>query len=86
MSFSPELAAKSITSITSEKGLATVAIVGENIGSIAGIGPRIFNSLQRSSIQVLAYSDGTSSTTISFVIHENKVNEALKLIHASFFE
>jgi aspartokinase/homoserine dehydrogenase 1 len=84
--FSPELAAKSITSITSEKGLATVAIVGENIGSIAGIGPRIFNSLQRSSIQVLAYSDGTSSTTISFVIHENKVNEALKLIHASFFE
>lgn len=84
--FAPEILNGDIKEVKSTTGLATLAIVGEDITSDARVKGRLFNTLQRDNIDVLASSTGASQTTISFVIRDEDVTHALKLAHASFFE
>lgn len=83
--FKPELRQQRLEAIHAEPGLATIAIVGEKMLDEAGLAARIRNTLYREGIQVLAQSEGTSSTTLTMVIREKDVNEALKVVHSSFF-
>ena len=68
-----------------EKGLATIAIVGENMKHTPGIAGKLFGTLGRSGISVIACAQGASETNISFVINENYLRKALNSIHDSFF-
>ena len=68
-----------------EKGLATVAIVGENMKHTPGIAGKLFGTLGRSGISVIACAQGASETNISFVINQNFLRKALNVIHDSFF-
>ncbi|MBP5196433.1 MAG: bifunctional aspartate kinase/homoserine dehydrogenase I [Bacteroidaceae bacterium] len=68
-----------------ERGLATVAIVGENMKHTPGIAGKLFGTLGRSGISVIACAQGASETNISFVIQENSLRKALNSIHDSFF-
>jgi len=68
-----------------ERGLATVAIVGENMKRTPGIAGKLFSTLGRSGISVIACAQGASETNISFVIQENSLRKALNSIHDSFF-
>ncbi|WP_289858668.1 hypothetical protein, partial [uncultured Muribaculum sp.] len=45
--FAPELSAGSLTEISSQPDLATVAIVGENMKHAVGTAGRLFNTLGR---------------------------------------
>jgi len=68
-----------------ESGLATIAIVGENMRHTPGISGKLFGTLGRSGISVIAYAQGASETNISFVIAGEHLRKALNVIHDSFF-
>ncbi|MGN0228340.1 MAG: bifunctional aspartate kinase/homoserine dehydrogenase I [Muribaculaceae bacterium] len=83
--FAAELSTGDISDITAEKDLATVAIVGENMKHTPGIAGRLFNTLGRNGINVIACAQGASETNISFVIDLAYLRKALNVIHDSFF-
>lgn len=83
--FSAELQSGELSEITPERNLATVAIVGENMKHTTGIAGKLFNTLGRNGISIIACSQGASETNISFVINLKNLRKALNVIHDSFF-
>ncbi len=83
--FQKEIEDGSMFPMLAEKGLATVAIVGENMKHTPGIAGKLFGTLGRSGISVIACAQGASETNISFVINQNFLRKALNVIHDSFF-
>ena len=83
--FAAELTTGEISDITPERDLATVAIVGENMKHTPGIAGKLFNTLGRNGINVIACAQGASETNISFVIKLDSLRKALNVIHDSFF-
>ncbi len=68
-----------------ESGLATIAIVGENMKHTPGIAGKLFGTLGRSGISVIACAQGASETNISFVVEGRYLRKALNVLHDSFF-
>ena len=83
--FAKEIEMGEISPITAEKDLATVAIVGENMKHTPGIAGRLFGTLGRSGINVIACAQGASETNISFVVDGKSLRKSLNVIHDSFF-
>lgn len=71
--------------MSAESGLATIAIVGENMKHAAGIAGKLFGTLGRSGISVIACAQGASETNISFVVESRYLRKSLNVIHDSFF-
>lgn len=68
-----------------ESGLATIAIVGENMKHTPGIAGKLFGTLGRSGISVIACAQGASETNISFVVEGTSLRKSLNVLHDSFF-
>ena len=68
-----------------ESELATIAVVGENMKHTPGIAGKLFGTLGRSGISVIACAQGASETNISFVINARYLRKSLNVIHDSFF-
>ena len=83
--FAPELIDGSLSDISFEENLSTIAVVGEGLRFLKGLNGRIFNTLSRSGIKTLACSEGNSDTSTSFVVEEKDTVEAIKAIHGLFF-
>lgn len=83
--FAGEFKSGEISDIKAERDLATVAIVGENMKHTTGIAGKLFNTLGRNGINVIACAQGASETNISFVIDLKNLKKALNVIHDSFF-
>lgn len=83
--FATELQSGELTDISAARDLATVAIVGANMKHAAGVAGRLFNTLGRNGINVIACAQGASETNISFVIDINNLKKAISVIHDSFF-
>lgn len=83
--FREELESGEFTGINVAKSLATVAIVGDNMKHSAGIAGKLFNTLGRNGINVIACAQGAAETNISFVIEHSNLRKALNVIHDSFF-
>ena len=83
--FAYEIAQGEINEIFSEDDLATVAIVGDNMKRTPGIAGKLFGTLGRNGINVVACAQGASETNISFVTDRKSLRKALNVIHDSFF-
>ncbi|MDR1119471.1 MAG: bifunctional aspartate kinase/homoserine dehydrogenase I [Dysgonamonadaceae bacterium] len=83
--FAHEIEQGEINNVKAEKGLATVAIVGDNMKRTPGIAGKLFGTIGRSGISVIACAQGASETNISFVIKAEELRKALNSIHDSFF-
>ncbi len=83
--FAKEIDMGEISCITAENGLATVAVVGENMKHTPGIAGKLFGTLGRNGINVIACAQGASETNISFVIDAKSLRKTLNVIHDSFF-
>jgi aspartokinase/homoserine dehydrogenase 1 len=68
-----------------ENDLCALAIVGENMKSMPGVAGRLFSSLGKNGINVIAIAQGSSELNISFIIKGSDRIKALNLIHDSFF-
>ena len=83
--FEAEIAQGEIDNIFSEDDLATVAIVGDNMKRTPGIAGKLFGTLGKNGINVIACAQGASETNISFVTDRKSLRKALNVIHDSFF-
>ena len=83
--FALERAQGDMNDTGSGEDLATVAIVGENMKRTPGIAGKLFGTLGRAGISVIACAQGASETNISFVIKHKYLRKALNSIHDSFF-
>ena len=68
-----------------ESGLATVAVVGENMRRTPGISGKLFEVLGRSGISIIAIAQGASEMNISFVVKGSDLRKALNVLHDSLF-
>ena len=83
--FAKEIAMGEINHVSAETGLATVAVVGENMKHTPGIAGKLFGTLGRNGINVIACAQGASETNISFVVDATWLRKTLNVIHDSFF-
>ena len=83
--FAKEIEMGEISPVSAEKNLATIAIVGENMKHTPGIAGKLFGTLGRNGISVIACAQGASETNISFVVEEKSLRKSLNVIHDSFF-
>ena len=83
--FAKEIETGAMFKMQAESGLATVAIVGENMKHTPGIAGKLFGTLGRSGINVIACAQGASETNISFVVDGRFLRKTLNVIHDSFF-
>ena len=83
--FAKEIETGAMFPMHAESGLATIAIVGENMKHTPGIAGKLFGTLGRSGISVIACAQGASETNISFVIDGQYLRKALNVLHDSFF-
>ncbi len=83
--FSAEIEDGAMFPMHVESKLATIAIVGENMKHAAGIAGKLFGTLGRSGISVIACAQGASETNISFVVQGVELRKAMNVLHDSFF-
>ena len=83
--FAKEIETGAMYTMIVERGLATIAIVGENMKHTPGIAGKLFGTLGRSGISIIACAQGASETNISFVVNSDSLRKSLNVIHDSFF-
>ena len=83
--FEHEISMGLMESVRATTELSTVAIVGENMRHNAGIIGKLFQTLGRNGINVIACAQGGQETNISFVIKADLLRKTLNVIHDSFF-
>ena len=83
--FEKEIETGAMFPMQAESGLATIAIVGENMKHTPGIAGKLFGTLGRSGISVIACAQGASETNISFVVDGRFLRKSLNVLHDSFF-
>lgn len=83
--FAKEIKTGAMFPMHAESGLATIAVVGENMKHVPGIAGKLFGTLGRAGISMIACAQGASETNISFVVKSDDLRKALNAIHDSFF-
>lgn len=83
--FSHEIESGAILPVQVENELAAVAVVGENMKYHAGIAGKLFGTLGRNGISVIACAQGSSESNISFIVDRKNLRKSLNVIHDSFF-
>lgn len=68
-----------------ENDLSVVAVVGENMRYRPGVAGRLFNSLGKNGINIIAIAQGSSELNISTVIKKADETKALNAMHEAFF-
>lgn len=83
--FEKELAQGALSAINAEKGMAIIAIVGDNMKQTTGTAGKLCNALGRNNVNIVALAQGSSETNISLVVSQANLRKALNAIHESFF-
>jgi aspartokinase/homoserine dehydrogenase 1 len=83
--FASEITYGYIDSITIEKNLSIIAIVGEGMKKSTGVSGKLFSVLGKNGINVVATAQGSSELNISVVISKSDLSKALNAIHGVFF-
>jgi len=66
-------------------GLSILAVVGENMRHASGLSGKLFSTLGRSGVNVVAIAQGSSELNISVVIDKKDLAKALNAVHDSLF-
>jgi bifunctional aspartokinase / homoserine dehydrogenase 1 len=83
--FEMELFSRKIEAPKADTELSILAIVGENMRHTKGLSGKLFQSLGRSGVNVVAIAQGSSELNISVVIAEEDLAKALNAVHDSLF-
>jgi aspartate kinase len=75
---------KHVGAVKVEADRAIICIVGEGLRSTPGIAGRVFSTIR--DINVLLISQGASSINLTFVVEQRHAAEAVRRLHAAFFE
>ncbi len=66
------------------RNVAIVAAVGENMAGTPGIAGRVFSTLGKESINIIAIAQGSSEYNISFLVDSSGMEKAVKALHQAF--
>jgi len=83
--FEREIANGQISKIAIESDLSIVAIVGENMKHATGIAGKLFSTMGKSGINIIAIAQGASELNISWVVRNDVLRKTLNVVHESFF-
>jgi aspartokinase/homoserine dehydrogenase 1 len=83
--FAEEIKVGSMYPMLVQQGLAAVSIVGENMHNMPGIAGKLFGTLGRNGISVIAFAQGAKETNISFVVPAQQLSKTMNVLHDSFF-
>jgi len=67
-----------------EGGKALICMVGDNIRGQNGIAAQVFNAIRHINMRMI--SQGASEINMSFMIEEDDADEAVRSLHAAFFQ
>jgi len=82
----PEIAAdlSKLADVKYEGKKALVCMVGEDIRGQNGIAAQVFNAIRHINVRMI--SQGASEINMSFMIEEDDADEAVRSLHAAFFQ
>lgn len=83
--FRSELKQGVLESVTVERDLAVVAVLGENMKRAPAILGRVFSAVSKCSANVFAASQGASDLSICFAVESQSAFDVVKSIHEEFF-
>ena len=83
--FAEEIKVGSMYPMLVQQGLAAVSIVGEKMHNVPGVAGKLFGTLGRNGISVIAFAQGATETNISFVIPAQQLSKTMNVLHDSFF-
>ena len=83
--FEREIRHDQINRVMVETGLSIVAIVGENMRQSTGVAGKLFSTIGRNGINVIAIAQGASELNISWVVRTAELRKTLNVVHESFF-
>jgi bifunctional aspartokinase / homoserine dehydrogenase 1 len=66
------------------RGVAIVAAVGENMVGTPGIAGRVFSTMGKQGISIIAIAQGSSEYNISFLVQAGAMEKAVKALHNEF--
>ena len=75
---------KPFAAVRVEPRRATLCVVGEGLRWTPGVAGRVFSAI--GDINVLLISQGASNVNLTFVVEEARAAEAVRRLHAAFFE
>ena len=82
--FSGELSSGDITNLKTVENQSAIAIVGKAMRSRDRLSARLWNSLSRDGIEVEALAN-SSDTTLIYILDQDKISQALPLIHSMLY-
>ena len=82
--FQPERARGDVSRIFAQKDCAIVSAVGEEMRQRPGLAGRMFSTMGRSGVNVLAIAQGASETNISAVVRDTETQQAVRALHEAF--
>jgi len=83
--FEKEILNGQISKIAIENDLSIVAIVGENMKHTTGIAGKLFSTMGKSGVNIIAIAQGASELNISWVVRNDVLRKTLNVVHESFF-
>ena len=83
--FEREISSGRISKLVCENDLSIVAIVGENMKHSAGIAGKLFHTIGKNGINVVAIAQGASEQNISWVVKNSDLRKTLNVVHEAFF-
>ena len=83
--FAEEIKVGSMYPMLVQQGLAAVSIVGEKMKNVPGIAGKLFGTLGRNGVSVIAFAQGAKETNISFVVPAQQLGKTMNVLHDSFF-
>ena len=84
--FAYEISLGKLNPLKVEKGYSIVCLVGDDILGHSGATGRMLSALGSAGIPVRATAQGSSERNISVIVSSKRVNEAIRAIHAEFFD
>lgn len=83
--FAEEIKVGSMYPMLVQQGLAAVSIVGEKMHNVPGVAGKLFGTLGRNGISVIAFAQGATETNISLVIPAQQLSKTMHVLHDSLF-
>ena len=83
--FEREIHLDQINKISIEDNLAIVAIVGENMKHATGVAGKLFHTIGKNGVNIIAIAQGASELNISWVVKISDLRKTLNVVHESFF-
>jgi bifunctional aspartokinase / homoserine dehydrogenase 1 len=83
--FEREISTGQVGKIDVERDLSIIAIVGENMKHTTGIAGKLFSTIGKNGINIIAIAQGASELNISWVVKNSELRKTLNVVHESFF-